>query len=95
MIDMIIAVLSGFLFGISFSLALLPKLVSREIKQEQFQANLNLYRQLLFKKQDRGYQYSQEIRKVINAVHVALLVEHNNKSVGQEPKSPTRCDPCI
>ncbi len=85
MAEIYIAVLSGFLFGIALSIVFFPFFVNRKLEKEQFSANLNLYRQLLLKKQDRKFEYSHSIRKVINSVHVALLVENQNKS--KEPKT--------
>ncbi len=85
MAEIYIAVLSGFLFGIALSIILLPFFVNRKLEKEQFNANLNLYRQILLKKQDRKFEYSQSIRRVINSVHIALLVEHQDKS--KEPKA--------
>ncbi len=96
MAEIFIAVLSGFLFGIALCLFFLPFLMSRIIKKEQFNANLDLYRQLLQKKKDRHFEYSQNIRKVINSVHVALLVEHQNtlKDSKIEPNM-ARCEPSL
>ncbi len=83
MTDLSIAVLSGFLFGLSFALIAIPIWTKKKLEKEQFEANLDLYRQLLLKKQNRTFEYSKHIRKVINAVHVALLVENGKRPANQ------------
>ncbi|MEE9351707.1 MAG: hypothetical protein V3U78_05560 [Thiotrichaceae bacterium] len=96
MADIYIALLSGVFFGMSLSLIIFPILTNRSIEKEQFAANLNLYRQMLLKKQNKKYEYSQSIRRVINSVHVALLVEHQNESHQQDiESSQIRMEPSI
>jgi len=80
MADMYIGILLGFLLG-SVIFYLFDK---KKIEAKQFEANVTLYKQLLLKKQNRKFEYSKSIRKVINRVHVALLVEHRNE---QESKN--------
>ena len=84
MAQIYIAMFSGILIGFALALIIIPALTARNIKKKQFEANKNLYHQLLLKKYDRDFEYSRSIRKVINAVHVALLTDVRTRN--DQPK---------
>ena len=72
--DILILLLSGALFGIFVSLIVFKSLSDKKIQEERFTANKELYREVLYKKEDKKYEYSELSRRVINQVHASLLL---------------------
>ncbi len=97
MFEIFIAALAGALLGLSFSLVVFPLFNNRQIKKEKLNANIELYHEILMKKQNRAFKYSPAIRKTINRVHAHLLTQSQDQLASQsvEYKSYTRCEPCL
>ena len=74
MTEILMAVLAGFLIGMSIALITFAFSTKKEIENERLQANIQLYHEILLKKKDRAYKYSPSMRKIINLVHVDLLL---------------------
>ena len=78
--DILITLLAGGLLGISFSLITFKFLTCKEIERERFIASTKIYSELLLKKRDRQYVYSDVARKVINQVHASILLQESKKA---------------
>ncbi len=74
------SILAGFTLGLALSIAACYLYKNKLLEKERLRANLKLYHELLRKKQDPNYQYSPDIRSVINRVHAALLVAQAGKN---------------
>lgn len=73
MLQISLSVLAGALLGISLSLLIFKAITSRELKRTKRVAMFKIYLEVLMKKKDRSYQYSDEIRSVINAAHLSKM----------------------
>lgn len=78
--DILIILLVGAFLGIVFSLIVFKSLNDKKIQQEHFAANTELYREVLYKKQDKKYVYCDLSRRVINQVHASLLLNKSEKT---------------
>jgi uncharacterized membrane protein YccC len=96
MAEILIATLAGCLIGLAISLVVFPINSRREIEQERLQANIQLYHEILLKKQDHTYKYSPTIRKIVNLVHANLLLQQqNNLSHQSTHKANSRYEPSL
>ncbi len=70
MLQISLYVLSGILLGISFSLLVVNVLAAKEISHAKRFAMFRFYKEILNKKQDSTYEYSSDVRRIINAAHL-------------------------
>jgi hypothetical protein len=73
MLQIFLFVLVGMLFGISFSLLIFKAITSKELKRTKRVAMFKIYLEVLMKKEDKSYQYSNDIRPIINAAHLSKM----------------------
>jgi hypothetical protein len=73
MLQIFLFVLVGMLFGISLSLLIFKAITSRELKRTKRVAMFKIYLEVLLKKEDKSYQYSNDIRPIINAAHLSKM----------------------
>jgi hypothetical protein len=73
MLQIFLFILVGILFGISLSLLIFKVITLRELNRTKRVAMFKIYLEVLMKKQDRSYQYSEEIRPIINAAHLSQM----------------------
>lgn len=78
MAHFLISVLAGFAVGALVGMVAFYIYSKKKLEDERFKANVRLYHEVLLKQKDKSFQYSDSIRRVINRVHVALLVEFHN-----------------
>lgn len=69
----LLSILSGVFLGISISLLLFNVATAKELKRTKQRAMFRFYNEVLEKKEDKTYQYSQEVRGIINASHLAKI----------------------
>ena len=75
MLQIFLFVLVGILFGISLSLLIFKTITSKELKRTERVAMFKIYLEVLMKKEDKSYQYSNDIRAIINAAHVSKMAK--------------------
>ena len=73
MLQIFLFILVGILLGISLSLLVFKAITSRELKQTKRIAMFKIYLEVLMKKEDKSYQYSNDIRPIINAAHLSQM----------------------
>ena len=73
MLQIFLFVLVGVFFGISLSLLIFKAITSKELKRTQRVAMFKIYLEVLMKKEDKSYQYSNDIRSIINAAHLSKM----------------------
>lgn len=73
-----VTIVAGFMSGSLLAFLAFHYYNHKKLEKERFQANVRLYHEVLLKQKDKNFQYSEGIRKVVNRVHVALLVEHRD-----------------
>jgi hypothetical protein len=73
MLQIFLFILVGILIGISLSLLIFKVITLRELNRTKRVAMFKIYLEVLMKKQDRSYQYSEEIRPIINAAHLSQM----------------------
>ncbi|HIO93528.1 MAG TPA: hypothetical protein EYG68_11910 [Leucothrix mucor] len=70
MLQIILAVFAGILFGISLSLLIFNVITAKELRYSKRLAMFAFYKEILNKKQDSSYEYSHDARRIINAAHL-------------------------
>ncbi len=79
MSEFLLSILAGLFLGLLVSNIAFHYFLGKKIKKACLRANIELYHELLLKKQNKTFQYSPAIRNVINRVHAALLVMHQHQ----------------
>ena len=81
MLQILLYVLSGILLGIALSLLVFNVITAREIRHTKRLAMFSFYKEIINKKQNSSYQYSHDVRRIVNAAHL------HNMSKWETPKN--------
>ena len=78
MLQITLYVILGIFFGISLSFLLFNVVTAKELKNTKRLAMFAFYKEIITKKQDNSYKYSQDARRIINAAHIQNISKWNS-----------------
>jgi len=80
MLQVIIYIFLGAFFGGSFTFLIFSIVTVKDLKQTKRLAMFSFYKEILNKKQDTNYEYSHDVRRIINSAHLQNMSKWTSKN---------------
>jgi len=75
MMQALLFVASGIFIGLSIGLLLFKLATKEQLKKTKLKAMATMYHELLLKRRNDGYRYSEDVETAVKAVNIYNLVE--------------------
>ncbi len=75
MIQILLFILSGILIGLSIALLFFRLATKKQLKKTKLNAMANMYNEVLLKRKNNKYHYSDDAKRVVKTVNASHILE--------------------
>ena len=75
MIQILLFILSGILIGLSVALLFFRLATKKQLKKTKLNAMANMYNEVLLKRKNNKYHYSDDAKRVVKTVNASHILE--------------------